>query len=71
MLSGWIRKLIHHKTAEGQVLPLANGKTREVHALVASLAFRDSMDMGGHTVSLLVGFPSTTVFVPYLVMLSP
>ena len=46
-LSGWVRKLIHYvyKTAEGEVLPLANARTHEVHALVASLAFRGSLDM--------------------------
>ena len=46
-LSGWVNKLIHHvyQTAEGELLPLANARTHEVHALVASLAFRGSMDM--------------------------
>ena len=47
MLSGWIRKLIHHidKTIEGEVLPLANDRTQEVCALTALLTFRGSMDM--------------------------
>ena len=46
-LSRWVRKLIHHvyKTAEGEVLPFANARTHEVHALVASLAFRGSVDI--------------------------
>ena len=46
-LSGWVRKLIHYvyKTAEGEVLPLANAGMHEVCALAASLAFRGSMDV--------------------------
>ena len=45
--SGWIRKLIHfvYKTAEGQVLLLANARTHELRALAASLAFRGSVDL--------------------------
>ena len=46
-LSSWVRKLIHHiyKTAEREVLPLANGRMHEVHALAASQAFRGIVDM--------------------------
>ena len=49
MLSRWIRKLIHHiyKTADGEVLPIANARTHKVHVLAASLAFRGSVDMEG------------------------
>ena len=46
-LHGWIRKLLHYvyKIAEREVLPLANARTHEVCDLVASLAFRGSVDM--------------------------
>ena len=46
-LSGWVRKLIQHvyKAAEEEVLSLANAPMHEVRALVASLAFRGSVDM--------------------------
>ena len=44
---GWVRKLTDHvyKTAEGEVLPLANAITHEVCTLAASLAFWGSVDM--------------------------
>ena len=47
LFSGWVRKLIHHvyDTAQGEVLPPAYARTHLVCALVASLAFRGSVDM--------------------------
>ena len=47
MLSGWIRRLIHHvyKTVEGKVLLLANTRKLEVRVLAAVLILRGSLYM--------------------------
>ena len=41
-LSGWVRKLIHHfyKTAVGDVPPLANVRTYEVHTLAIFVSIK-------------------------------